>query len=85
MKDSAYARCSINELKAKEVINIHDGARLGTISDVEIDLESGKLLSIILPGTYRLMGFLGKENDIVIHWDDIKKIGDDVIIIDSKE
>ena len=85
MKDSAYTRCSINELKAKEVINIHDGARLGNINDVEIDLESGRLISITLPGTYRLMGFLGRENDIVIHWDDIKKIGDDVIIIDSKE
>lgn len=84
MREMDYAHCSINELKAKEVINIRDGARLGNISDVLIDLECGKLISIILPGTYRLMGFLGKEDDLVIHWDDIKKIGDDVIIIDSK-
>ena len=81
MRERDYVTCSINELKAKEVINIHDGARLGTLSDVEIDLENGRLVSIILPGTYRLMGFLGKEDDIVIRWEDIKKIGDDLIMI----
>lgn len=84
MKEKDLDTCSINELKAKEVINIHDGARLGTLSDVELDLETGRLVSIILPGSYRLMGFLGREDDLVIRWEDIKKIGDDVIIIDSK-
>lgn len=76
--------CSINELKAKEIINIHDGARLGSLADIELDLETGRLVSIIVPGPYKLMGFLGKEDDLVIKWEDIKKIGDDVIIIDSK-
>ena len=75
--------CSINELKAKEVINVSDGARLGFVSDVEIDLANGKLTAIIVPGAYRMMGFLGKEDDIVIKWENIKKIGDDIIIIDS--
>lgn len=84
MKEKDLDTCSINELKAKEVINIRDGARLGTLSDVELDLETGRLVSIILPGSYRLMGFLGREDDLVIRWEDIKKIGDDVIIIDSK-
>ena len=75
--------CSINELRAKEVINVSDGARLGFVSDVEINLENGKITSIIVPGTYRLMGFLGKEDDLIIKWENIKKIGDDIIIIES--
>ncbi len=75
--------CSVNELRAKEVINVSDGARLGYVSDVEIDLNDGKLLALIVPGAYRLMGFLGKEEDLVIKWENIKKIGDDVIIIDN--
>lgn len=75
--------CSINELKTKEVINVSDGARLGFVSDVEIDLESGRLTALVVPGAYRLMGFLGKEDDIVIKWENIKKIGDDIIIIDN--
>lgn len=75
--------CSINELKTKEVINVSDGARLGLVSDVEIDLESGRLTALVVPGAYRLMGFLGKEEDIIIKWENIKKIGDDIIIIDN--
>ena len=75
--------CSINELKTKEVINVTDGARLGFVSDVEIDLKDGRLTAIIVPGAYRMMGFLGREDDIVIKWENIKKIGDDIIIIDS--
>lgn len=75
--------CSINELKTKEVINVTDGARLGFVSDVEIDLSDGRLTAIVVPGAYRMMGFLGREDDIVIKWENIKKIGDDIIIIDS--
>ena len=77
-----FVKCSINELKAKEVINVSDGARLGFVSDVEIDLSSGKLTALIVPGAYR-MGFLGRENDVVIKWKNIKKIGDDIIIIEA--
>ena len=75
-------RCSVNELRAKEVINVSDGARLGFVSDVEIDLDSGCLLSLVIPGTYKFMGIFGKDEDFVIEWEKIKKIGDDVIIID---
>ncbi|MBR2452873.1 MAG: YlmC/YmxH family sporulation protein [Clostridia bacterium] len=76
-------KCSINELITKEEINVTDGARLGFVSDVEIDLSDGRLTAIIVPGAYRMMGFLGREDDIVIKWENIKKIGDDIIIIDS--
>lgn len=75
--------CSINEIKTKEVINVSDGARLGFVSDVEIDLKDGRLTALIVPGAYRLMGFLGRDEDIVIKWENIKKIGDDIIIIDK--
>ncbi len=78
-----FVKCSINELKAKEVINVSDGARLGFVSDVEIDLVSGRLTALIVPGAYRMMGFLGRENDVVIKWENIKKIGDDIIIIEA--
>ena len=75
--------CSISELRTKEVINISDGARLGFISDVEVNLEDGKITAITVPGAYRLMGFLGKDEDVIIKWENIKKIGDDIIIIES--
>ena len=76
--------CSINELRSKEVINVSDGARLGFVSDVEIDLENGRLVALIVPGAYRLLGLFGRDDDIVIKWENIKKIGDDVIIIGNE-
>jgi len=71
-----------SELRAKEVINIVDGKRLGMISDVEIDLEAGRLLSIIVPGEGGFFRFLGGKNDMIISWDEIVKIGVDVILVE---
>lgn len=70
-----------SELKAKEVIHIDDGERLGFVSDMEVDMDTGKITSICVPGAYRAFGILGKEPDINIKWDRIKKIGDDLIMI----
>ena len=76
-------RCSINDLKEKEVINISDGARLGFVSDVEFDLEDGRVIAIVVEGSYRFLGFLGKSADIVIRWENINKIGNDFIFINT--
>ena len=35
-----------SDFRQKEVINISDGKRLGFVSDVEIDLEEGKIDAI---------------------------------------
>ena len=76
--------CTINDLKAKEVIDIHTGVRLGFVYDVEIDVLTGKLLSLVVPGAYKFMGIFGRENDQVVKWEQIRKIGDDIILIQSK-
>jgi YlmC/YmxH family sporulation protein len=72
----------ISELKQREVININDGRRLGIVYDVEIDMEKGKIDAIVIPGTGRILGLFSKESDIVVNWENIKKIGTDVILID---
>ena len=77
--------CSIRDLQQKEVICINDGARLGFVSDVEIDIENGKLVAMVIPGAYRFMGMFGKEENYVIRWDHIKKIGGDIILVDIPE
>ena len=73
------------DLRLREVINIQDGTRYGYVCDVDIDYTTGQIHSIILPGSARLMGFLGRREDIVIPWEAIRKIGDDIILVDMKE
>ena len=71
------------DFKHKEVINICDGKRLGFVQDVCADLETGRITSIIVPGgTNKLMSLFSSNNDIVIPWDKIKCIGDDLILVE---
>ncbi|MTI66495.1 MAG: YlmC/YmxH family sporulation protein [Firmicutes bacterium] len=70
-----------SDLSEKEVVNVRDGSRLGLISDIEVNLQKGIIEAIIIPGPGKILGFFGKENDIVITWKDIVKIGKDVILI----
>ncbi len=72
-----------SDLKIKEVINVVDGRRLGTITDIEIDLQSGRLTAIVVPGAGKFLGLFGKNDDIVIPWEKIHKIGLDVILVES--
>ena len=66
----------------KEVINITDGKRLGFVQDVNADLETGMITSIIVPGSTRLISFFSSSNDIIIPWQNIKCIGDDIILVE---
>ena len=72
------------DFKHKEVINILDGKRLGFVQDVTADLESGVITSIIVPGNSKLFNMFSSGNDIVIPWQNIKCIGDDVILVEIK-
>ena len=70
------------DFKHKEVINITDGKRLGFVQDVNADLETGVITSIIVPGSSKLISFFSSSNDIIIPWQNIKCIGDDIILVE---
>lgn len=70
-----------NEIKAKEVINILNGKRLGRVFNLVIDCESGMIRGVIVPGIKGVSFFRGSE-DIYIPWKNIKKIGDDIIMVE---
>ena len=73
-----------SELRAREVVNIVDGKRLGAIADVDVDLANGKILALIVPGEGRFFGLFGREEEYVIPWNRIRKIGADVILVEVK-
>ncbi|MDP4153033.1 MAG: YlmC/YmxH family sporulation protein [Bacillota bacterium] len=73
--------CRIEDLRAKEVINICDGARLGYVYDVEVDICTGHLVSIIVPGPGGFCGIFGRRDEYVIPWCEIQKIGENVILV----
>ncbi|WP_433749542.1 YlmC/YmxH family sporulation protein [Falsibacillus pallidus] len=75
----------ISEFQIKDVVNISDGKKLGNIGDIEINLETGKIDAIVIGSGGKLLGLFGKEEDIVIPWNNIVKIGTDVILVRFKE
>lgn len=74
--------CTVSDFRDKEVINICDGRRLGYVIDVEFDVNSGRIIAIVVPGQKcRLMCF-SRHEDIYIEWCKIQRIGDDIILVD---
>ncbi len=75
--------CSFSDIRSKEIVSAKDGIKIGHVDDVEIDTQTSELTALISYGKYRLFGLLGKYSDMRIRWDQIKLIGEDIIIIDD--
>lgn len=73
------------ELREKEVINCCNGKRLGCVADLEFDPCSGKIEAVIIPGPGRICSFLGGDSEFVIPFECIKKIGEDIVLVEIRE
>lgn len=75
---------NLSELQEKEVIDISSGKRIGTIVDIIISM-TGTVSKLVLEDrkmTHKL--FSNNKEDIYLDWKQIIKIGDDIILVDSK-
>ncbi len=70
-----------NDLRMKEVVNVIDGKRLGRICNMIIDCETGLIRGIIVPAE-RSFSFFHANQDLYIPWGNIKKIGEDLILVE---
>lgn len=75
----------ISEFQVKDVVSVSSGKRLGHIYDLEINVTTGKIEAIIIQGTGKVMGLFGRENDLIIPWRNIIKVGADVILVRYNE
>ncbi|MCL2568581.1 MAG: YlmC/YmxH family sporulation protein [Oscillospiraceae bacterium] len=73
---------TVGDLRYKEIINLNNGNRLGFVDDVEITMPEGQVTALIVPGPARFFGLFGRGEDLVIPWEKITKIGEDIILID---
>jgi len=72
------------EISGKEIVDITEGIRLGVLgqTDIEIHVNTGKIDAFIIPN-YKWLG-LKKEGIVTkIPWNSIKKIGEDMIMIED--
>ncbi len=72
----------ISDLRLREVINVTDGRRLGYIDDLEVDVSNGQVTAIILPARARFFHLFPRNDEVVIPWTQIRRIGTDVILVE---
>ncbi len=73
------------DLRQREVIDIDTAERLGFVYDVDVELETGLIRSVIVPRVHGIFRLFSKEQDYVIPWENIKVIGKEIILIRNPE
>ena len=75
-KDNAAAELS--SLRLKSIISKY--LEMEGI-ETEIDVKTGQVVCFIIEGRRKFFGLMGKDPDISIKWDEIEKIGEDLILV----
>ncbi len=78
-------QCHVSELRCKEIIDVRDGSRFGYVGDAQVDLDSGQVTALVIPGRLRLFGLLGREEDMVFPWAAVRRVGEDTVLVEGGE
>jgi len=72
----------LSRLARKEIINLYDGARLGFVGDSDLVIDADGCIQSMVIYTKGLGIKMGRAaREIVIPWGCVKKIGDEVMIV----
>ena len=71
----------LSDLQNKDVVNIIDGKFVGNIIDIMINSSNGIMESLIIEKSKFFVSLFSNKNEIEIKWNQIEKIGEDVILV----
>lgn len=72
----------LSDLQSKNIVNVFDGKNVGSIIDANIS-NDGNIESLVIEANKKFLSF-SKEEDMLVPWTDITKIGEDVILVNLK-
>ncbi len=72
----------LSDLQNKHIVNVVDGKNIGNIIDVDINSE-GVIEYLIIEANKTMFSF-NREGETKITWKNITKIGEDVILVNSR-
>lgn len=75
----------VSDLQEREIVNVIDGRRLGPIKDIDIDIETGRITALILPGSGKFLSLFNRRDDYIVPWEKIIRIGVDVILVEAQQ
>lgn len=74
--------CRVEDFRFKEVVNVCTGARLGCVGDVIMDIATGSVRALVVPGRCKFLGLFWREEDYILPWEDIRRIGNDIVLVE---
>ncbi len=77
----------LSKLGGKEIVNLNDGGRLGILaeSDLLVDERNGKIRGLLVPDFRNQFSIFSDKNFVEIPWECVRKIGNDMIIIEMED
>ncbi|MFG6115068.1 sporulation protein, YlmC/YmxH family [Thalassobacillus cyri] len=73
-------------LSGKEIVDVASGTKLGILgqTDLEIDEKTGQIKSFVIP-EYKWFGVKSGNEGHRITWNEIIRVGEDMILIQPKK
>ena len=69
----------LSELQSKKIISVNNGKNIGNIIDAVVG-SNGQIEALIIESSKGIFN-INKDIDMKIYWNEIEKIGEDVILI----
>jgi len=70
----------LSDLQTKSIVSVDSGKNIGSIIDVKVD-DKGMIEALVIEQNRNMLSFLNREGERLIYWNDIAKIGEDVILV----
>ncbi|MDD2377923.1 MAG: YlmC/YmxH family sporulation protein [Bacilli bacterium] len=70
----------LSDLQHKDIVNVLDGKKVGNIIDININMD-GNMNSLIVEKSKFFVSMFSTKDEIEIKWEQIEKIGEDVILV----
>ena len=70
----------LSDLQNKSVVNMLDGKNIGNIIDLEIK-EDGTAMGLVVEKYKFIISSFTNKKELIIKWNQIEKIGEDVILV----
>ena len=70
----------LSDLQTKNIVSMDSGKNIGSIIDVKIN-EKGMIEALVIEQNRNMLSFLNRDGESLIYWNDIVKIGEDVILV----
>jgi len=72
---------NLSDLQEKDIVNLNNGKKIGRIIDAKIN-DEGKISYFVIDQRKGIRNFTFNSSDVNISFNQIKRIGEDVILVD---